>query len=93
VWFPPKAGLFQLIDDGLARLVLGAAFAELDGRPAISLAFEEPDSGRRVNGDLKRVGDRRRSLSDDFLGEAAQVCGVGSRWFGDGCRFQRFDMS
>ena len=55
---PPVPRLFHHVDDGLARLVLGPAFAKLDGHLAVLLALEEADAGKVVYGDAER--DRGR---------------------------------
>ena len=72
------------VDDGLARLVLNAAFAKLDRHLAVLLALEETDAGDVIDGECRTDRGRDVFLLANPFGEALAVfVGFWRRWFGD----------
>ena len=67
---PTVSFFLQAIDDFLARFLLRASIAKLDGNQAIFVAVEEPDTGEIVGGNAERIRRSRTLLFFDAIGEA-----------------------
>jgi hypothetical protein len=89
---PAESGFLQLADDFLAGLILGAAFAKLNGHLAILPALEKADTGQVVPGDAERIRGGNPLPFPDALRKAGlavvcgclNVCGGGRGLDGDG---------